>query len=416
MLPLALLLVLAQVSQNRRALDIALVVWLAGVLALLFDLVLLAVQGRPSRPGRAPGRGAHPWARRLRAAALDRVPPVARPGCARVARASHDGLRALGTVARVRRRALLLALVAASAAACSATRPVALEAPVSATTRPPSTAPSPSPPPPAPELPRGGRSIFPRHFVVMAYGTAGTGALGVLGEAPPDEAARRLEAGAVQWAKASGRPVLPAFELITSVAQRAPGPDGRYSVGLAHSEVQRYLDAARRAKMLLVLDFQPGRADVLDQVKHYARFLAEPEVGVALDPEWALEPGERPGRQIGSLPASDVNAVSAYLSDVVRRNRLPEKVFMVHQFKQYMLPDRELIADRFGLATVFHVDGFGPRHSKAETYALLSSKDGVIPGGRVHNGYKLFLDEDVPLQDAAEVLAITPRPELVSYQ
>jgi hypothetical protein len=253
-------------------------------------------------------------------------------------------------------------------------------------------------------------------MVVMAYGTAGTGVLGLLGEAPPDEAARRLEAGAVQWRKASGRPVLPAFELITSVAQRSPGRDGRYSVGLAHADVQRYLAAARKAKMLLVLDFQPGLANVLDQVKHYEKFLLQPEVGVAIDPEWVLKPGQRPGRQIGALDAATINEVSAYLSDLVKRHRLPEKIFLVHQFKTYMLPDREKIADRFGLATVFHVDGFGPRHAKKETYDLLSSKDGVIPGGRVHNGYKLFIDEDVPLQDAAEVMRHTPRPELVSYQ
>jgi hypothetical protein len=253
-------------------------------------------------------------------------------------------------------------------------------------------------------------------MVVMAYGTAGTPVLGLLGEAPPEEAARRLEAGSVQWAKASGRRVLPAFELITSVAQRSPGRDGRYSVGLAHADVQRYLKAARKAKMLLVLDFQPGRANVLDQVKHYEKLLLEPEVGVAIDPEWVLKPGQKPGRQIGSLDAATINSVSAYLSGLVSRHRLPEKIFMVHQFKTYMLPDREKIVDRFGLATVFHVDGFGPRHSKRQTYDLLSSKDGVIPGGRVHNGYKLFIDEDVPLQDAAEVMAIKPRPELVSYQ
>jgi hypothetical protein len=280
-----------------------------------------------------------------------------------------------------------------------------------------SPSPEPSPTPTAvPYLPRGGHRIFPDHMVVMAYGTANTAALGILGEVPPDEAARRLEAGSVQWAQASGRPVLPAFELITSVAQRAPGPDGRYSVGLAHADVRRYLGTARAAKMLLVLDFQPGRADVLDQVKHYERFLLEPEVGIALDPEWVLEPGQLPGRQIGSLSAAKVNEVSAYLSGLVVKHRLPEKIFLVHQFKTFMLPDRHLIEDRFGLATVFHVDGFGPRHSKRETYGLLSSKDGKAPGGTVVNGFKLFLDEDVDLMSAEDVMAIEPRPELVSYQ
>jgi hypothetical protein len=253
-------------------------------------------------------------------------------------------------------------------------------------------------------------------MVVMAYGTADTPVLGVLGEAPPDEAARRLEEVSRGWAKASGRPVRPAFELITTVAQRAPGPDGRYSTGLTHEQVERYLAAARKAKMLLVLDFQPGLANVLDQVKHYERFLREPEVGVAIDPEWVLKPGQKPGRQIGSLDAASINAVSAYLSGLVTKHRLPEKVFLVHQFKTYMLPDRDKIVDRFGLATVFHVDGFGPRHAKRETYDLLASKDGVMPGGRAHNGFKLFYDEDVDLMDPATVMALTPRPELVSYQ
>ena len=309
---------------------------------------------------------------------------------------------------------VLLALTAACAGG-STPEPVAAEKPVATASAAPSPSARPTPPP-VPYLPRGGHRIFPDHMVVMHYGTANTGVLGVLGETAPDEAARRLEERAAAWAQASGRRVLPAFELITSVAQRAPGPDGRYSVGLPHADVQRYVEAARAAKMLVVLDFQPGSAKVLDQVKHYEKFLLMPEVGVALDPEWVLKPGQKPGRQIGALDAATINEVSAYLSGLVQEHRLPEKIFLVHQFKTYMLPDREKIVDRFGLATVFHVDGFGPRHSKRETYDLLSSKDGLIPGGRVVNGYKLFIDEDVPLQDPAEVLAITPRPELVSYQ
>ena len=310
----------------------------------------------------------------------------------------------------------LLLLLASGCTVASTPGPLAVEAPVSVAASPP---PSPSPSPslsPVPYLPRGGHGVFRGHMVVMAYGTANTGVLGVLGETPPDEAARLLEERAKAWAQASGRPVRPAFELITTVAQRSPGPLGHYSNGLPHADVQRYVDAARRAEMLVVLDFQPGRADVLEQVKAYEPFLLQPEVGVALDPEWVLEPGQEPGRQIGALDAATINAVSAYLSELVQRHRLPEKIFMVHQFKPYMLPDREKVVDRFGLATVFHVDGFGPRHAKRETYDLLSSKDGVIPGGTVHNGYKLFLSEDVPLQSAAEVMAITPRPELVSYQ
>ena len=314
---------------------------------------------------------------------------------------------------------LLLALLLVGAPACSAggsreaAEPPSPPASASASPTPaPSASPSPSPSPaPLVQLPRGGRAIFPGHVVVMAYGTAQTDALGVLGEGTPDQAAARLTADAAPFGPASGRAVLPAFELITTVAQRSAGPDGDFSGEVAEADVQRYLDAARRAKMLLVLDFQPGRADVLAQVKRYERFLREPDVGIALDPEWVLQPGQRPGRQIGTLDAATVDRVATYLSGLTTSAKLPEKLFIVHQFQKRMLPDREAIVERPGLALVFHIDGFGPQRDKRETYDLLA-----VRSGPAHNGFKLFLDEDPDLLTPAETMALVPRPELVSYQ
>lgn len=43
LMPLALLLLLAQLSGNRRTLDLALTIWLAGVLAMLADVVLITL-------------------------------------------------------------------------------------------------------------------------------------------------------------------------------------------------------------------------------------------------------------------------------------------------------------------------------------------------------------------------------------
>ncbi len=334
------------------------------------------------------------------------------------------------------RRGLLL-LTAACLTACSAASPApdraasrdrAAAAPdaapstaprtdpsATASVAPPSPSPSPSPPPPR-QLPRGGRSVFPQHLVVMAYGTAQTPVLGVLGEGTPEQAAARLTTTAAPFAAPAGRPVLPAFELITTIAQRSAGADGEFSGYVSDEDVQRYLTAARKAKMLLVLDFQPGRADVLEQVKRYERFLLEPEVGIALDPEWVLQPGQRPGRQIGAMSADTVNRVSSYLAGLTLRNRLPEKLLVVHQFQTRMLPDRQRIVDRPGLALVFHTDGFGPPTTKKDTYDTLAVRGGRWPGGLAHNGFKLFLDEDVPLLTPAQAMALVPRPELVSYQ
>lgn len=272
------------------------------------------------------------------------------------------------------------------------------------------TAPTPTIATARPQLPRGGRQVFPKHLVVMHYGTAGTGVLGVLGEGTPEQAAARVTKAAAPYAKASGRAVLPAFELITTIARRAPGPDGTYSTGIPHADVERYLAAVRKAKGLLVLDFQPGKADLLDQVRRYERFLREPDVGIALDPEWKLTGNQRPGRQIGRLTAAEVNRVSAYLATLRRVHGLPEKLFVLHQFRPSMLPDRDRIALRNGLATVLHVDGFGSQGAKRSAYSLLQQPS------RFHMGFKLFLDEDTDLMTPVETMALRPRPELVSYQ
>lgn len=267
------------------------------------------------------------------------------------------------------------------------------------------------------ELPRGGTTIFPKHVVVMAYGTAGTGSLGVLGEVPPEQAADRLLAGAIPYYKAAGRAILPAFELITTVAQSSPGADGTYSFAQPAEQVQKYLDVARARKILLVLDFQPGRADFLDQVQAYEPFLRQPEVGIALDPEWVLKPGQRPSRQIGTTDAATINKVSAYLAGLVEQENLPEKLFIVHQFQTRMIPDREQVIARPGLSTVVHVDGFGPQNTKKDTYRVLSATQGAArPNGQIFNGFKLFLDEDTNLMTPAEAMALSPQPDLVSYQ
>lgn len=265
-------------------------------------------------------------------------------------------------------------------------------------------------PEPRPELPRGGRQIFPKHVVVMHYGTAGTGVLGVLGEGTPEQAVARLTRAAAPYAKASGRTVQPAFELITTIARRAPGADGTYSTGIPAAQVARYLAAARKAKLLLVLDFQPGRADLLTQVRRYERFLREPDVGVAVDPEWKLTGNQQPGRQIGRVTAAEINRVSAYLATLRRVNDLPEKLFVVHQFRLSMLPDRQRIVRRNGLATVLHVDGFGGQSVKRHAYSVLQDAK------RFHMGFKLFYDEDLDLMTPVEAMAIRPRPELISYQ
>ena len=109
-----------------------------------------------------------------------------------------------------------------------------------------------------------------------------------------------------------------------------------------------------------MLDLQPGRADFLTVAKRWAWALEDPWVGLALDPEWRMGPRQVPGRVIGSVGAAEVNRVSAWLADLVEREGLPEKAFVLHQFRSTMIRDVERVrSSRPGLAMVQHVDGFG---------------------------------------------------------
>lgn len=272
---------------------------------------------------------------------------------------------------------------------------------------------SPSPAPtttaaPAPELPRGGRVVFPAYRVVAFYGAADTPALGVLGQDDPDNAALRLAKQAQAYA-GLGRPVMPAFELIATEASYARG-DGAYSMPSSDETIVRYLAAARRAKALLVLDIQPGRAEFLPEVKRYEKFLVQPDVGLALDPEWKMAADQIPARVLGHTDAETINNVSAYLADIVARYGLPQKLFVVHQFTSDMIANRQRVVPRKGLAITFHMDGFGSRAVKLAVYHATCGSN------RYFNGIKLFYNQDVDMLSAREAAALRPSPNLITYQ
>jgi hypothetical protein len=264
-------------------------------------------------------------------------------------------------------------------------------------------------PPPPPELPGGGRSILPEHRVVAFYGAPQDDELGALGIGSPDQAGRRLARQARAY-RNGGRPVMPAFELIGTVASGAPGGDGDYSYRQRDRVVRRYLEAARRAEALLLLDIQPGHADFLAEARRFEKFLREPDVGLALDPEWHT-PGAAPGQQIGSVSAKKVNEVSDWLGSIVRARRLPEKLLVIHQFTASMIEGRSRLRTPPGVALVVNVDGFGDRPNKIAKY-----REFTRARGRGAPGLKLFYREDTNMMQPRNVLRLRPRPEFVVYE
>jgi hypothetical protein len=261
------------------------------------------------------------------------------------------------------------------------------------------------------QLPRGGRVIFPHYRVIAFYGAPQDKQLGELGIGTPARAGRRLIRQAAPYTRRT-RPVLPAMELIATVAANAAGADGLYRTQQTAQVINRYLHAARRLKALLVLDIQPGHADFLAEAQRLAPWLGQPDVGIALDPEWHT-PGVVPGTQIGSVTAEEVNQVSDYVAGIVRARHLPEKLFLVHQFTDGMIQGKERVLARPGLAMTFNVDGFGDRPNKLSKYAAFTAQ---TRGRPFADGYKLFYHEDTNLMKPADVMRMQPRPDLVVYE
>jgi hypothetical protein len=261
------------------------------------------------------------------------------------------------------------------------------------------------------ELPRGGRRLLPDFRIVAYYGAPQDSQLGALGVGSPARAVARLERQAKPYGRKS-RPVLPALELIAVIAHGEAGTQGRYSLRQRDAVIRRYLKAARKAKALLVLDIQPGRSDFFTEARRLRKWLREPDVGLALDPEWHVQPGQIPGQVIGSVGAREVNATSAWLAQLVAKYRLPQKLFLVHQFTPGMVPVRAL-KKRDELAITINVDGFGGREVKVAKYREFV-RNAKAAGFR--RGFKLFYQEDTELMKARQVLRMSPPPDVVVYE
>lgn len=263
------------------------------------------------------------------------------------------------------------------------------------------------------ELPGGGQVLFPgRRFVAM-YGVPQFPALGILGEQDVPTSIARAKDLAVQYQALTGDVVVPAFEIIVTVASAGAGPDGNYSNELPADSFVPWVEAARDAGVYVVLDLQPGRTDFLTQARMYEPLLAYPNVGLALDPEWRLAPDQTHLRQIGSVGIDEVNAVGDYLAELTRTNALPQKLFMLHQFMPRMIQGREnLDTTHPEISVLIHADGQGSQGGKAGTWQALHQG---APEG-VTWGWKNFIDEDSPVLTPEQTYQVQPPPAFVSYQ
>lgn len=286
---------------------------------------------------------------------------------------------------------------------------------------PPAQPPSPPPPtavapvPPLPQKPAGdielvAESVLQHTLLVTWYGNPHSKRMGILGEYVGDELANGLRRQAEAFAPHTGRHVQPAYELVAVVAQNNAGRDGKWRRRETRDVIEKMLAEARAHGFRLILDVQVGHSTVEAELDYLRRYLEEPDVYLALDPEFDMPDGQAPGTRIGTTAARDVNYAIDLLERIVIEKKLPPKVLIAHQFTMNMLPDKRNVKDSPVVDVALVMDGWGPRALKHSIYRMVTRTP------LEHTGIKLFYKKERDLIPPPDLMRLVPTPAIVIYQ
>jgi hypothetical protein len=255
-------------------------------------------------------------------------------------------------------------------------------------------------------------SLFPENRVLLYYGFPGNPNMGILGEYEPERVLELLEQEAENYRAADpSRPVKVGFEMIASVAQGDPGPDGLHIADASREMLDQYTQFTADNDILLFFDVQMGFKEPFDDYSGLEEWIAQPHVHLAIDPEFHLREGEVIGEYIGQVTAEEVTEAQNWLVGISEQYNVPPKILIVHQFDLSMIEDKDQIQPVAGVDLVIDMDGFGPPDLKQGTYDVVITQAPIE-----YNGVKLFYGQDVPLMTPEEVLALDPSPDLIIYQ
>ncbi len=252
-----------------------------------------------------------------------------------------------------------------------------------------------------------GGPLFPQNKVLSLYGAAG--GFGVLGRKSVNAAARKLKQQVKPYRQRLNKPVVKAFDLVAVIATQCSGPNDKCRTRVSNDTIRRYLRKVRDFGGRLVLDIQPGRANLLDEMRHLREFINEPDVDVALDAEWNVGPNGEPGEDLGSLSSKKVNKATALLKNMVRDRDLPPKLLIIHQFREDSVRGERRINRPSEVDVTLNFDGIGSPSAKRQGYKALSFKG-------LFNGFSLFYKLDQNLMSPRQVVGLRPMPDYVMYQ
>ncbi|MGV2621946.1 UNVERIFIED_CONTAM: hypothetical protein N8J90_12190 [Halobacillus marinus] len=250
------------------------------------------------------------------------------------------------------------------------------------------------------------------HRIVAYYGHPNSENMGILGEMEPEALMSKLKEQTQAYSDADPeRPAIPMIELITTVAQRNPGEEGKYFHMTSPEDIDRYAELAEENDALLMLDVQLGTDSVMNQVKLIEKWLKMPNVHLAIDTEFHVAEGETPGINLGQVDGAEVQEAVEYISKMVEENNLPDKIVLVHQFMDEALTNKDAIQPTDNVEVALNYDGWGAAGTKMSLYRKFVRNEAVQYGG-----FKVFYKKDEPVLTAEEVLKMDPNPSIINYQ
>ncbi len=260
-------------------------------------------------------------------------------------------------------------------------------------------------------------AILPFKRVVAYYGNFYSVQMGVLGEYPPDQVLAMLASTSAMWAAADPTtPVISAIQYIAVVAQGSAGKGGKYILRMPDDQVDHALAMANQVNGLLILDVQVGLSNLQTELPLLQKYLAMPNVELAVDPEFSMKYGNPPGTVIGTYDATDINYAAQYLANLVNTNHLPPKILIVHRFTEDMVTNYKKIQPLPEVEIVMDMDGWGSQAKKENTYLRVIESEPVQ-----FTGIKLFYKNDLlppstGMLTPQQVLSLTPAPIYIQYQ
>ncbi|MBX3241337.1 MAG: hypothetical protein KIT80_17640 [Chitinophagaceae bacterium] len=260
-------------------------------------------------------------------------------------------------------------------------------------------------------------AILPFKRVVAYYGNLYSKKMGILGELPEAEMLAKLKEEVKKWEAAdSTTEVLPALHYIAVTAQGSPGKDGKYRLRMPFHQIDSVLKMSEKINAITFVDIQVGLSTLQQEVPQLEKYLTRPDMHLGIDPEFSMKGGQRPGTVIGSFNADDINYVTGYLADLVKKHNLPPKILVIHRFTQAMLKDYQHIKLRPEVQIVIDMDGWGHQARKKNTYRQYVYKEPIQ-----FAGFKVFYKNDFREANSRtmtpeELIELVPKPIYIQYQ